>query len=341
MPPAGLMASGMDLGIDGEEIDRFELPVSDLDLSEPTGAEFAPFELQGGPFGDAEPDDATPFDLLEVLEGADLSADAVFGAAGTIDGFDIDVGPVSPEFGGVADDRMEDSPQPHDEDDGLVTETMAELYFNQGFYDRAADVYRSLLRDRPGDVRLEQRLAESQSMSAWPQTDAPAHETDEPGEAWLEGVESAWTGGGGVAGGEATPYAWSEPSPDEVPAGPRVGEFFRSLLAWRPGTGQGAEPFSAGAVPDVIVDETAQPSGEQVAYGTADTGAPAYLPPEALQEIAGAEAEAAAQEPWDAPEPAHTPEAGEAASAAGADEEGAGDDEDLEMFRSWLQSLKK
>jgi hypothetical protein len=62
---------------------------------------------------------------------------------------------------------------------------------------------------------------------------------------------------------------------------------------------------------------------------------------DAREEQVGGEAERAAPEPWDAPEPVRPPELPEAVSAAGADEEGADDDEDLEMFRSWLQSLRK
>lgn len=53
----------------------------------------------------------------------------------------------------------------HDEDaaeDGveMVTETMAELYYRQGFVDRAADVYRELIARRGGEPALTRRLAE-------------------------------------------------------------------------------------------------------------------------------------------------------------------------------------
>jgi len=40
----------------------------------------------------------------------------------------------------------------------FVTETMAELYYAQGFRDRAANVYRQLLELRPDDERLRSRL---------------------------------------------------------------------------------------------------------------------------------------------------------------------------------------
>ncbi|MEX2582647.1 MAG: tetratricopeptide repeat protein [Gemmatimonadota bacterium] len=50
--------------------------------------------------------------------------------------------------------------------DAVVTETIAELYTRQGFYDRAADIYRELIRRRGGDATLEERLRQVQAMSA-------------------------------------------------------------------------------------------------------------------------------------------------------------------------------
>ena len=44
------------------------------------------------------------------------------------------------------------------------TETLAGLYVSQGFYDKAVDVYRRMLRDRPEDVSLRQKLEEALSL---------------------------------------------------------------------------------------------------------------------------------------------------------------------------------
>src|SRR5690606_34607209 len=164
---------------------------------------------------------------------------------------------------------------PSDEGEGeLVTETMAELYFAQGAYDRAADVYRSLLQSRPEDARLRERLADAEARAG------AAQSAEEGADVWLEGVESAWTGGGGVAGAEATPYAWAEPSAEEVPAGPRVGEYFRSLLSWRPGMGTAPAATPVAEEPGAV-----EPAGaEQLAYEAAETEAPEYLPMDALEE---------------------------------------------------------
>jgi tetratricopeptide (TPR) repeat protein len=48
----------------------------------------------------------------------------------------------------------------------LVSPTLAELYFKQGFTDKAADVYRQLLEREPDNDRLRRRLAELQSAGA-------------------------------------------------------------------------------------------------------------------------------------------------------------------------------
>jgi hypothetical protein len=44
------------------------------------------------------------------------------------------------------------------------TETLANLYVNQGFYDKAAGVYRRMMQDRPDDNRLRQKLEEVLSL---------------------------------------------------------------------------------------------------------------------------------------------------------------------------------
>jgi hypothetical protein len=185
---------------------------------------------------------------------------------------------------------------------GVVTETMAELYAAQGLQARAVEIYRSLLEERPGDERLVRRLAELErkadavpSPEPEPATPEPTASTaadeveleETPG--WLERVESAWTGGSGVAGGGPTPYAWTDSAQAEEPGGPSIGEHLRALLSWRP----------AGSTEGVLelVDEADGPW----AGGT-----------ETLDR-----------------------------DAALIDEADADEDEDLEMFRSWLQSLKK
>jgi len=47
----------------------------------------------------------------------------------------------------------------------VLTETIADLYRQQGLYDRAADVYRALIAQRPHDEDLSQKLAEVEAIS--------------------------------------------------------------------------------------------------------------------------------------------------------------------------------
>ena len=55
---------------------------------------------------------------------------------------------------------------PHDQAAGeMITETIAELYSQQGFHDRAAQVYRELLRRGPETPELQRRLAEAERMA--------------------------------------------------------------------------------------------------------------------------------------------------------------------------------
>jgi hypothetical protein len=174
----------------------------------------------------------------------------------------------------------------------VITETLAEIYASQGLHDRAVAVYRRLIEQHPGDDRLLARLSDLESASEWTE-EGPAQpaEAGEEGEAFLERVESAWTGGQGVAATEDTLYAWAEETADPVEGGPSARDYFASLLAWRP----------VEAVPS---DSVAEPA-----------------PGEA--------------EDWYGEEADREGDGGEA------DEPGREGEEDLEMFRSWLKSLKK
>lgn len=126
------------------------------------------------------------------------------------------------------------------------------------------------------DSQIESAEGDPTSTPAAPpaEPDVSGEEAEPPG--WLERVESAWTGGSGVAGGGPTPYAWTEAAhaAGEAEDGGEqpISAYFESLLAWRPGGRGSAEP--------------------EEGAGQSDGGA-------------------------------------------------AEGDEDLEMFRSWLQSLKK
>lgn len=65
-----------------------------------------------------------------------------------------------PLFEEVFEEVFESAPS-----EELVTETIAELYSRQGFHDRAAEVYRELLRRRGDDPMLRQRLGEAELLA--------------------------------------------------------------------------------------------------------------------------------------------------------------------------------
>lgn len=252
--------------------------------------------------------------------------------------------------------------------DDLVTETMAELLVEQGLHDAAADVYRALIRERPWDPDLKQRLMEIEAMSRMAAA-SPSEEPVESAEHDLE-AESPWTSAPAAAASAATPYAWTEDaSAEPEDAGPPIRQYFRSLLSWRPG--DQTEPVAAQV-------HAAEPEPEPEVANFEPTAASASQPAIAEMEMPAAAEPAGAQElmPWDVAEPEPLAERTPAAPAAPAaksdnpveaafDEwfnapeesssaqsapapvqpdhaEGEGeDDDDLEMFRSWLQSLKK
>ena len=75
-------------------------------------------------------------------------------AAAAIDEFEL-------EPAETATPPADDAPPP--EPESFATETMAELYLKQGLRQKAIDVYRELIRARPGDDALKARLTELES----------------------------------------------------------------------------------------------------------------------------------------------------------------------------------
>jgi hypothetical protein len=83
-----------------------------------------------------------------------------------------------------------------DPDEGeVITETIADLYARQGFYDRAADVYRELIRRGGDNPALSIRLAEMEARLAQGDAAAPVSVPD-----W----DSEGQGGEGLGFGAAT-----------------------------------------------------------------------------------------------------------------------------------------
>jgi len=49
--------------------------------------------------------------------------------------------------------------------DDLNTDTLAELYISQGFYDKAIEIYQGMLNDRPGNTALQQKLEQIRALA--------------------------------------------------------------------------------------------------------------------------------------------------------------------------------
>jgi hypothetical protein len=286
---------------------------------------------------------------------------------------------------------------------GLVTETMAVLYRSQGFHDRAADVYRALLRDRPNDDRLAAKLREAEEAAGVAGRTPPAEtpSDDDAGEVWLRGVGAAWTAPADVAADEATPYAWTGEAEDGE-GGEPISSYLQDLVSWKAGSGAWIQPDAGGvegAAGEIEMPDWLDGPGKAEPW-TAESGAEGYpavpaaeagwsAPADGWEADAGStaepaaagQAEDAAPEEWQVPaEPVDLPQdtgadagadVGEGGDAGGgwtpldleddpvaaptasadaapaglqseaASDEDSSDDDDLEMFRSWLQSLKK
>jgi tetratricopeptide (TPR) repeat protein len=332
------------------------LPPADFDAEEIDPAEVG----AGDEAGSIEPDDATAgidvvsleIDIVETvqLEDADLTPEEA----------EAIVAENLPAW-------VEEEPQPWGSTGEVVTETMAEVYASQGLTERAVEIYRQLRRLLPDDHRIEARLLELEDVLAMP-TGGEAEEPDvQDREAWLEKVESAWTGGDGAVGADdETMYGWPSRREDEAPDARPIGAYFRAVLAWRPPQGppedvvpeyDGPDDATVASAPGFQDRTRGEPSGPE--GGATDKSGPGDEPDELLlvdeiemlergattgESLAGEGSVTAAFDEWFGPapdEPAReaTPEAG--AQGAAAQAERAESDEDLEMFRTWLQSLKK
>jgi len=74
-------------------------------------------------------------------------------------------GPMQMTFRAIVDDVPSAAPRaPAAGEPELASPTLAELYFDQGFLDKAAEVYRRLLARDPGQERWRARLGEIESV---------------------------------------------------------------------------------------------------------------------------------------------------------------------------------
>ncbi|MGD2215651.1 MAG: tetratricopeptide repeat protein [Gemmatimonadales bacterium] len=94
-------------------------------------------------------------------------------------GDDLGVGSLRDEFG-AGDEGVGEEPEAVDtSSDGMLTDTMAELYADQGLYEDALGVYRELAKTRPEDESLRARIAELEQKFAEARTEGGADELAE------------------------------------------------------------------------------------------------------------------------------------------------------------------
>ncbi|MBI2080772.1 MAG: tetratricopeptide repeat protein [candidate division NC10 bacterium] len=75
-----------------------------------------------------------------------------------------------PDAGGLSGEGLEAPPEPgaSSEAVGVATETLADLYAQQGFAERAAEIYQELLRQEPGRLELREKLDHVQAGAPVP-----------------------------------------------------------------------------------------------------------------------------------------------------------------------------
>jgi len=184
----------------------------------------------------------------------------------------------------------------------LLTETMGDLYLRQGFRAEAADVYRRLLAQRPGDAGLKAKLAELEAPP--PALGASALGT-ESARTWLRRVAQARVG---------APAA----GPGPAPAG---------LSPLEQAFGQGEAPAEPAGEPARPAQEAFTLDAIFGAASTTQAAPPAPPPPPtgtSFDEFFGAPPEQGSVRP--------DPDAGPATPPP---------EDDVGSFNSWLRGLKR
>ncbi|HEU4564048.1 MAG TPA: tetratricopeptide repeat protein [Gemmatimonadaceae bacterium] len=344
-----------------------DLDLDALGVSETTGAAPEP------PVPAAEPmvADVMAFDELEFPSADELAGSepvAMEEPALAADAFaDVDLAFTEPAPAGAAAPVVPPArePEPAIREERapavFVTETMAELYLQQGFTDRALEIYRQLAAQRPADAALRERIAhlERGDLPARDGASAPrsmrAFFAPFASRRPPEGTVAADANGHAT---EAEPeLAAYDAAADAAPAAPDVAVPSPVSVASVPAAGALSELFGAR---DVRADDEAAASTLAAAFngGGAPQGAIAGQPARAASDALslsdvfgdarprgeGGAPRAAAHVSFD--EFFARGEGGAAAEAPAADADAAAEsddtgEKDLELFHAWLEGLKK
>ena len=236
----------------------------------------------------------------------------------------------------------------------FVTETMAELYVQQGHVDRALDVYRQLVQRRPNEAALASRLRELERLAEGPpapEATAPAHAAEAVAEAgptirdFLAAIAEFRPRGAASPNGSATadlPMLEPAPAPSgrEAPHEQTVGGSLHNLFT-------GAERGHADAPPPADLPSLTTGGPPAAATGAAIPGRPAPAPTElSLDHVfrhatpaAGAGTQSSFSfDQFFSQQAQHDVSAHDAEPAS----ESAGTEkDDIQQFNAWLEGLKK
>lgn len=330
-------------------IEGDEVGVEDVDIED--------IEVEDVEVEDVDAEDVDAEDLeVEEIQVEDVDVEDV--DAQDLELEDIEVGDVDVEDGedvtaSVTVEPTSEERRAEERGAEVATETMADLYARQGLHEHAAEVYQKLLDARPGDVRLEEKLEESRRQLATSRADEAAEPTAEPASESRYEAEADEE-----AEPELDPESEVIETADSVATEPEeadlsTAEFVEmsELTAGDGGTDAAAQSDAAAGGDRQTVDEyfsrlmSWRPAEEEFTR-TLDLSSDAEYVGGGPAADGGAADAAAARSQASEPPAQESPEADEAApdsrdAEGAAAEESESGDEDLEVFRSWLQSLKR
>lgn len=208
-----------------------------------------------------------------------------------------------------------DVPLPEPGGAPMVTETMAELYLQQGLKSQAVEVYRQLLAARPGDAGLQARLA---ALATTPKAMSAAALGTEAVSSWLRRIAKS------VLPTAAAP-APPEPPPGDTPMDAAFSEPEAPAAAASVTTpaADGESPAGEPARPASTAFSLDQIFGGQPRAAAAPSEPPKHTLGASFDEFFGA-----------------TPPSGEGAKPKEGEAAKPGEGDDLSAFNAWLHGLK-
>jgi tetratricopeptide (TPR) repeat protein len=233
--------------------------------------------------------------------------------------------PTEPASAADVDSAFSNADSLADEEDAapvaFVTETMAELYLQQGFRNEALDVYRRLSAQAPDDSRLREKIAELEKPPAAATSSREASETSGARVSPLQRSAAAFF----------KSLASVEPPPPPPPDDSYSSEY----AAWDAvlsEAGEVSEPDDAAAL--ALSNGFHSPVRSPTPLGSATRAADRKM---SLHDIFGGSGQAEGSPTAGSLDAFFTPE-GERTNSPQGEEEGR---EDLEAFNAWLEGLKK